>query len=450
MARILIIDDDGAFRATLADTISSLGHEVLQAQNAPEGMRQLVRGSCDAIFLDYRMPGMNGLEAMVAIKERIAQPPPVIMLTAYASGANTIAAMKLGAFDHLAKPVGREAVRAVLEKALRCESALQANVDPTVQPQDQGELIGVSNSMREVHKRIGLAAASDSPVLVLGETGTGKEMVARALHRHSPRASHPFIAINCAAIPKELLESELFGHVRGAFTGAVTDRLGCFRAADGGVLLLDEIGDMALGVQSKILRVLQEGEVTPLGSSHPIAVDVRLIAATHRDLRAAVAEGEFREDLLYRLNVLPIRIPPLRERLADIIPLAEHFLRLAARSGAPKGLTADAAQRLLRNAWRGNVRELKNLMDRCEAWVRHAVIGAADLDEISHEEAAASANAMPQDWLEATLPDATERLERALIERAMSESGGNRAEAARRLGIHRQLLYRKLKQFQLG
>jgi DNA-binding NtrC family response regulator len=446
VARILIIDDDAAFRASLADTVLGLGHQALEANNAEEGIRQLAQSSCDAVFLDYRMPGMNGLEAMVAIKERLAQPPPIIMLTAYVSGANTIDAMKLGAFDHLAKPVGRDAVRAALEKALRSEPVLRTSGDPAGDSEDPGELIGVSNSMREVHKRIGLAAASDSPVLVLGETGTGKEMVARALHRHSGRASQPFVAINCAAIPKELLESELFGHVRGAFTGAATDRLGCFRAADTGVLLLDEIGDMALAVQAKILRVLQQGEVTPLGSSHPVAVDVRLIAATHHDLPAAVADGRFREDLWYRLNVLPLRVPPLRERLADIIPLAEHFLRLAARTQSPKGLSADAVQRLLRHAWPGNVRELKNLMDRCEVWVRHSVIGAADLEEISHADQGTIADSLPRDWLEASLPDATQRLERALIERAMSQSGGNRAEAARRLGIHRQLLYRKLKQ----
>jgi DNA-binding NtrC family response regulator len=449
VARILIIDDDAAFRASLADTVLGLGHQALEANSAEEGIRQLARRSCDAVFLDYRMPGMNGLEAMVAIKERLAQPPPIIMLTAYVSGANTIDAMKLGAFDHLVKPIGREAVRAVLEKALRSEPALRTGEGATGDSQDHGELVGVSNSMREVHKRIGLAAASDSPVLILGETGTGKEMVARALHRHSRRASRPFVAINCAAIPKELLESELFGHVRGAFTGAATDRPGCFRAADTGVLLLDEIGDMALAVQAKILRALQEGEVTPLGSTRPVAVDVRLIAATHHDLPAAVTDGRFREDLWYRLNVLPIRIPPLRERLADIIPLAEHFLRLAARTQGPKGLSADAAQRLLRHSWPGNVRELKNLMDRCEVWVRHPVIGAADLEEISHAEQRTTADSLPRDWLEASLPDATQRLERALIERAMSQSGGNRTEAARRLGIHRQLLYRKLKQLGL-
>jgi DNA-binding NtrC family response regulator len=449
MARILIIDDDAAFSATLADTVTSLGHEAMQSGSADEGLRQLARGSYDAVFLDNRMPGMSGLEALEALKDRIPHPPPVVMLTAFVSGANTIDAMKLGAFDHLAKPVGRDAIREVLDRALRREQALHSPSDAGGDTVDAGALVGISGSMREVHKRIGLAAASEAPVLILGETGTGKEMVARALHRHSSRALQPFLAVNCAAIPHELLESELFGHVRGAFTGAATDRPGCFRAANGGVLLLDEIGDMALAVQAKILRVLQEGEVTPLGSNHAVKVDVRLIAATHQDLHTAVSDGRFREDLLYRLNVLPIRIPPLRERLADIIPLAEHFLRLVAHAESPKGLTAEAAQRLLRHAWPGNVRELKNLMDRCQALVRHPVISASDLDELWENHPVESPMALPLELLDADLPTATARLERILIEHAMTQSGGNRAEAARRLGIHRQLLYRKLKQFDL-
>jgi len=446
MARILIIDDDAAFRATLADTVVSLGHEVTQSASAEAGLRELARTRYDAVFLDNRMPGMNGLEALAALKERVLHPPPVVMLTAFVSGGNTIDAMKLGAFDHIAKPVGRDAIRDVLDRALRREQALHGASEAAT---DAGELVGISDSMREVHKRIGLAAASEAPVLIMGETGTGKEMVARALHRHSSRATQLFLAVNCAAIPHELLESELFGHVRGAFTGAAADRQGCFRAANGGVLLLDEIGDMALAVQAKILRVLQEGEVTPLGSNLAVRVDVRLIAATHQDLHTAVHEGRFREDLLYRLNVLPIRIPPLRERLADIIPLAEHFLRLAAPVERPKGLTAAAAQRLLRHAWPGNVRELKNLMDRCQALVRYPVISASDLDELWENRPVESSGALPPDLLDADLPTAIARLERILIEHAMAQSGGNRAEAARRLGIHRQLLYRKLKQLGL-
>ncbi|HEX4508574.1 MAG TPA: sigma-54 dependent transcriptional regulator [Burkholderiaceae bacterium] len=450
MARLLIIDDDAAFRDTLAETLTSLDHEVEAVASGALGLRAMAKSRFAAIFLDYRMSGMDGLQVLAAMREHLpdAKPvPPVIVLTAMASGGNTIEAMRLGAFDHLTKPIGRAAVIEVLGRALRAELPGPA---PGAPASGADELVGASAAMRDVHKRIGMAAASDLPVLILGETGTGKEMVARALHRHSTRANLPFIALNCAAIPKELLESELFGHVRGAFTGAATERPGCFRAADGGLLLLDEIGDMAPAVQAKILRVLQEKEVTPLGSHRAIKVDVRVVAATHRDLPAAVGDGSFREDLMYRLNVLSIRVPPLRDRLADIITLAEHFLLAAATraNAAPKALSNAAAQRLLQHSWPGNVRELRNLMDRCQALVRHAVIGAGDLD-LADSVVTLGLSALPSSWLEADLPAATERLERALITHALGTCGGNRAEAARRLGIHRQLLYRKIAQYGL-
>jgi two-component system NtrC family response regulator len=451
MAHLLIVDDDDAFRDTLAETLEGLGHGVTAVAGGAEALEALARTRFDAVFLDHRMPGMDGLQTLSALRARAGRLPPVIVLTAFSSAGNTIEAMRLGAFDHLAKPIGREAVREVLERALQQRTATAPSAAPD--DADDAELIGPSEAMREVHKRIGLAAASAMPVLVLGETGTGKEMVARALHRHSARAGGPFVAINCSAIPKELLESELFGHVRGAFTGATGERPGCFRAADGGVLLLDEIGDMALDVQAKMLRALQEGEVTPLGGHRTVKVDVRVVAATHRDLRAAVREGRFREDLLYRLDVLSIRLPPLRERLADIIPLAEHFLRRAVPRDAtepPKSLSAEAARRLLGHPWPGNVRELRNAMERCQALVRHRVIGEADLAAaLGAAPATDAAPALPADWLEAELPVAVERLERLLIAHALAQAQGNRAEAARRLGIHRQLLYRKLTQYGL-
>lgn len=463
MARLLIVDDDDAFRETLAETLEGLEHTVDQAASGDEALERMPRQRYDAVFLDHRMPGMDGLQTLAALQARLPRLPPVIVLTAYASGANTIEAMRLGAFDHLAKPIGRDAVIEVLSRALRQEKAAPDPARPGLsfseEDDEEGTLVGPSQAMREVHKRIGLAAASTVPVLVLGETGTGKDMVARALHRHSDRAGAPFVAINCAAIPPELLESELFGHVRGAFTGATGDRPGCFRAADQGVLLLDEIGDMALPVQAKILRVLQQGEVTPLGSHRTVKVNVRVVAATHHDLAAAVRAGRFREDLYYRLDVLSIRVPPLRERLADIVPLAEHFLRLAAGNAEPKVLSSNAAQLLLQYRWPGNVRELRNRMERCQALVRHPVIGAADLDgnlalpypladahTAGHGDAAA---ALPGDWFDIELPVAVERLERLLIEQALQRAQGNRAETARRLGIHRQLLYRKLAQYGL-
>ncbi len=460
MAHLLIVDDDDAFRETLAETLQGLGHATVAVASGAEAVETASRARFDAVFLDHRMPGMDGLQTLAALQARLARLPPVIVLTAFSSAGNTIDAMRLGAFDHLAKPISREAVREVLARALKQHTAatLSTAASGNASDDDSNELIGPSHAMREVHKRIGLAAANAMPVLVLGETGTGKEMVARALHRHSARAERPFVAVNCSAIPKELLESELFGHVRGAFTGATGERPGCFRAADGGVLLLDEIGDMALDVQAKILRALQEGEVTPLGSHRTVKVDVRVVAATHRDLAAAVREGRFREDLLYRLDVLSIRMPPLRERLADIIPLAEHFLRRAAGVEAPKALSADAAQRLLSHPWPGNVRELRNVMERCHALVRHRVIGGADLAaEVgfglvndTRGPRGDLAGTLPADWLDGELPATVEKLERLLIAHALAQTQGNRAETARRLGIHRQLLYRKLTQYGLS
>ncbi len=451
MAHLLIVDDDDAFRDTLAETLQGFGHEVAAAAGGAQALALLASAPpFDAVFLDHRMPGMDGLETLAALRAGPFPAPPVIVLTAFTGAANTIEAMRLGAFDHLAKPVRRETLRAVLDNALQCRAAPAGEATAAPQAAD-GDLVGHSEAMREVHKRIGLAAASALPVLVLGETGTGKEVVARALHRYSARARQPFIAVNCAAIPGELLESELFGHVRGAFTGAAAEREGCFRAADGGVLLLDEIGDMPLDVQAKILRVLQEGEVVPLGSNKALRVDVRIVAATHRDLAAAVRDGKFRADLLYRLDVLSIRLPPLRERPDDIIPLAELFLRRAAAGGPSKLLGADAAACLSRRPWPGNARELRNTMERCHALVRHDVIGAADLDAIldapSFGAGQVPAAGLPEDWLAQPLPLAVERLERLMLEHALAQAQGNRAEAARRLGIHRQLLYRKLAQY---
>jgi DNA-binding NtrC family response regulator len=434
MPAILIVDDDAALRAGIAETLSDLGLEALEAENGEVALARLERQKVDAVLLDLRMPGMDGLEVLRHIREK-PSPPPVAILTAVPTASNTIEAMRLGAVDHIAKPVGRAELKSLLDRLL---AAAAPRPDSSARVAEESGLIGTSPAMRDIQKAIGLLADSDSTVLITGETGTGKEVVAQAIHRHGKRASHPFIAINCAAIPAELLESQLFGHVRGAFTGAVSDRPGSFREAHGGTLFLDEIGDMGLPMQAKLLRVLQERVVTPVGGK-PVPVDVRIIAATHQDLRARIAEKRFREDLFYRLGVVPLHLPPLRERPADIIPLAEHFLPRDRR------LAPDAARRLLVYPWPGNVRELRNAMERVTAMTRQSFITARDLDFLD-----AGPNATALDWLEGDLPTAVARLEEAMIRKALQESGGNRTETARRLNIHRQLLHAKIRRYGIG
>ncbi len=438
MATILIVDDDAALREGLAETLGDLGHQTEEAGNGAVALHRLAGPGIDAVLLDLRMPGLDGLEVLRRIRA-LPAPPPVAVLTAVPTAANTIEAMRLGAVDHLAKPVGRADLAALLPRLL--PAAPDAGPAPGQASTPDGEMVGASAALREVQKAIGLLADSDTTVLITGETGTGKEVVARALHGHGRRAGGPFVAVNCAAIPAELLESLLFGHVRGAFTGAVSDRAGSFREADRGTLFLDEIGDMAPAMQAKLLRVLGDRMVTPVGG-RPVAVDVRVLAATHRDLARAVRDGGFREDLFYRLGVVPLHLPPLRERLADIVPLAEHVLSLSAGpGGVPKRLSAAAAARLIAHPWPGNVRELRNAMERVAALVRQLVVAAADLDFLA---APAEPALDAADWLAGDLPTALARLEAEMIRRALIASRGNRAEAARRLGIHRQLLHTKL------
>src|ERR1700761_6889328 len=353
MAIVLVVDDDPAMRHAIEEAIIDMGHQPLIAESGATALALLDWNQIDAAFIDLRMPGMDGLELLSRIREN-GRPPPIAVLTAHATAHNTIEAMRLGAFDHLTKPIGREQLARVLNAMLAAGRAAKAVATEDRTP---SELIGTSDAIREVQKDIGRLAASDVTVLITGETGTGKELAARAIHDHGARALGPFVAVNCAAIPAELMETELFGHIKGAFSGAVRDRLGAFREAQDGTLFLDEIGDMDASMQAKILRALQERIVTPVGGSST-PVNARIIAATHRDLKQRISEGRFREDLYYRLNVVPIHLPALRARLADIIPLAEYFL---ARAGRTRCLTAAAAAALLRHPWPRNGRGLKNI-----------------------------------------------------------------------------------------
>ncbi|BEU28185.1 sigma-54 dependent transcriptional regulator [Paraburkholderia caribensis] len=451
MATILLIDDDDAFSEGLAETLTDLGHDVERAASGESGLARLTAGLTPAcVFLDFRLPGIDGLAVLEKLRDmdRVAQ-IPVVMLTAHANSDNTIGAMRLGAFEHLTKPVGREDIARLLKRVFVASpisgaAAGGTSVPPTFDEPDDAmpRLLGISESMREVQKRIGRAAASDATVLLTGETGTGKEVAARVLHQSSRRATGPFIAVNCAAIPHELLESELFGHGKGAFTGASAARTGRIVDANRGTLFLDEIGDMPAAMQAKLLRVLQERLVTPLGSNESVAVDVRVIAATHRALDAMVATGEFRQDLLYRLNVIPIHLPPLRERLADILPLAEYFLKATALDQPKRRFSVEAQRRLLTHSWPGNVRELRNAVERVNALSPGPVVTETDLTLLTG--GTASGSPLPACLYDVPLAEALQLVEREAIRRALDVAGGNRAEAARRLGISRQSLYTRM------
>jgi len=437
MATVLIVDDDAALREGLAEALTDLGYTPRLAASGREGLAAL-DGDVDVVLLDLRMPGgLDGIEVLRRIRAS-RDAPPVVVLTAFASAANTIEAMRLGAFDHLSKPIGRAELKDLL---YRLPERMSAVSGPDADSEDG--LIGSSEPMRSVQKAIGLAADSNAIVLIRGETGTGKELVARALHVHGKRKDGPFVAVNCAAIPEDLLESELFGHVKGSFTGATADRTGAFRDAASGTLFLDEIGDMPLAMQAKILRALQEQVITPVGGK-PVRANARVIAATHRDLAKLTAAGEFREDLYYRLDVVQIAIPPLRDRAADILPLVRHFLARATASGARyKHLSQAAIDKLQRHSWPGNVRELRNVIERACIMTRAEVIGPDDIDTSAHE---AMADTAPSD---ADLPAAVAQLEKMMIARALDACAGNRTEAARRLNINRQLLYTKMQRYGL-
>jgi DNA-binding NtrC family response regulator len=444
MTVVLIVDDEEALRDGLAETVRDLGYHSVVASSGREALTVAAQSKPDAVLLDLRLSDIDGLQVLTRLRNEVDKAKlPVAIITAYATAANTIEAMRLGAFDHLTKPVGRDDLASLLERMLRSRAAKAMQPASVVEDGISDALIGSSSSMREVQKTIGLVADSDATVLITGDTGTGKEVVARTIHRVGARAAGGFMALNCAAIPPDLLESELFGHVKGAFTGAVLERKGAFREADGGTLFLDEIGDMDLAMQAKILRAIQERAVTPVGG-RPQKIDVRIVAATHRDLEQWVKQGRFREDLFYRLCVVPIELQPLRKRPDDIPPLAEHFLALV--SSPQKLLSTEAMQRLTNHAWPGNVRELRNAMERVAVMCRSDIVTASDLDFL----ATASSHDADGNDDAGNLSSAVEQLERRMIAEALAESKGNRAEAARRLGIHRQLLHAKAEKYRLG
>jgi DNA-binding NtrC family response regulator len=467
MSEVLIVDDDHNFRETLRELLSDAGYQTLVASNAEEAITLLQTTTPALTLCDWKMPGGGGEQFLKSLQaQRLLTTIPVIILTAHGTGPNAMQAIQLGAYDFITKPLDIDLALATVARAIR-HMELQREVELLRQQrftdrslEDLGtsedglkpQLIGKSPAWIEVFKNIGRVAATDVGVLLLGESGTGKEVVARAIHQNSARSHRSFIILNCAALPPELLESELFGHERGAFTGAIAQKRGKFEAADGGTIFLDEIGELPLSLQPKLLRVLQEHTFERVGGTDSIHADVRVIAATNRPLEDDVEQKTFRADLFYRLNAFTVRLPLLRDRQSDILPLAEYFLaRYSQRNQlASNGLSADAIVALQNYSFPGNVRELEHLIERAAVKAGGRAI-TADLieEELAREKSATpgifdaqAAEAMP-------FHEAVASWERHLIEQALQASRGNKSDAARRLGIHRRLLYEKLAQLRI-
>ncbi len=434
--RVVVVEDRRSMREMLTKTLTLEGFEVAAAATVADGRAKLA-GGADAVVADLRLPDGTGLDILDAACA-LAPAPPVILMTAYGSVDVAVEAMRRGATDFLCKPFDTVALVERLRALTR---------GPDSGESDDG-VVAVSATMREVAARARQAATSEVPVLLTGESGTGKEVVARLIHDASPRAAAPFVAVNCAALPAHLVESELFGHLRGAFTGAERDRPGLIREAAGGTLFLDELTEMATELQSKLLRVLQEGQVTPVGSSRPVAVDVRYVAATNRDLEAAIATGELREDLFYRLAVVVLRLPTLRERPEDILPLAGRFLAQTRERGPALELTEAARQALLTHPWRGNVRELKNCIERASLFHHGETIDVADLDlapAAQFSDTAPIQGAAPATTLAEAGQRAARETERRLILETLHSEGWNKRAAARVLGVSYKTLFNKLR-----
>jgi len=456
MARILVADDHDAMREGMVLVLTRLGHDVQGVRGGAEAIAAYRKRPADVVVTDLRMLPVDGLEV---VRQLRAEDPDatVVVISAHGTIATAVEAMALGAIDFVEKPFSPEVLRARVEKAVQIarerrgartdRGRVEALDEDAAREHDPHGIVGRSEPMRRVLDQVRRIASTDATVLVLGESGTGKELVARAIHDGGPRRDRPFVSISCAAIPEGLLESELFGHERGAFTGAVKRKLGRFELADGGTLFLDEVGELAPSIQVKLLRVLQERRIERVGGEGSIEVDVRLVSATNRDLAKMVADGRFREDLYYRLAVVPVRLPPLRERPGDVEELAQVFLRRAApRMGRRvTGFSPAALELLRRHRWPGNVRELQNLVEQALVFADGPEIRAEDLPEGLRRPAPAAGLPIPTG--DRSLPDVLDDLERELVLAAMEKARGVKAEAARLLGIKPSALYYKLDKY---
>ena len=457
-ATILIVDDEANLRKTLAEIFISRGYTAIEASDGNCAIELLEKSTPDLIFTDWKMPVIGGEQFLEHLRKqpRLAS-IPVIVITAFGSSHSAIEAVRLGAYDFVTKPFDLDEIVLAAERALdhsslnREVARLRAEKEQT-QTSGAGRMIGSSGPMLEVFIMIGKVAETDSTVLICGESGTGKELVAEAIHNYSQRKGKPFVVVNCAALPENLLETELFGYERGAFTGATGRKIGRFEMAEGGTIFLDEIGELSPNLQSKLLRVLQERTFERVGGTEKLRGNFRILAATNRDLDASVREKVFREDLYYRLNVVRIHIPPLRERRSDIVPLAEHFLRLySAKNGLPAvGFTDEAILTLQNYSYPGNVRELENMVERAVLMARGRVLMSEHFPVRAENNGEGSSRTWEIDLLSLPFHKSIAELERRLIEKAIKDSAGNKSEAANRLQINRRLLYNKLDEHKIS
>jgi two-component system nitrogen regulation response regulator NtrX len=449
--RILIVDDEQGIRAALGQLLEFEGYEVRTVANAVDGLAEYARFKPHLVFMDVKMAGIDGLEALRKLKE---QDPGaiVVMISGHATIQTAVEATQHGAYDILEKPLDTDRILVTLRNALAHLDLHEENTRLRDVVRSKFEIVGTSYAIRAVTEKIERVGKTPARVLITGENGTGKELVARAIHSLSPRAKGPFIEVNCAAIPAELIESELFGHMKGSFTGAVADRAGKFEQAHGGTIFLDEIGDMSLAAQAKVLRVLQDGVVTRIGGSKPIQVDVRVLAATNKEVEAEIAAGRFREDLFYRLNVVPIHVPPLRERREDIPLLIGHFIAQLTGPGglAPRAISDDAITRLGQLEWPGNVRELRNTIERLLILSSGPRITAEDVDRLVGRRADTSEGGLGSLLDVPTFEDFKHAAERAYLVAKLRAFDWNVSETARALDMPRSNLYKKIERYGLS
>ena len=448
--RILVIDDEAAIRDSMRMILEYEGYEFLAAATGEEGIALVERESVDLVFLDIKMPGMDGLEVLGRLKA-VAEDLPVVMISGHGTVATAVEATKLGAFDFIEKPLATERILLAIRNALGFSRLRDENQSLAKAIDLRHDMVGSSPLLREVLEAVRRAAPTNATVLIRGESGVGKELVARMIHKNSLRARERFVQVNCAAIPDELIESELFGHEKGSFTGATDKQVGKFELADRGTIFLDEVGDMSMKTQAKVLRVLQEGEVERLGSSRTLKVDVRVIAATNKDLEQEIEKGLFREDLFFRLSVIPVSVPPLRDRSDDIPALVRHFADQFTRENnfRAKRFTAEAVAALQRARWKGNVRELRNTIERVIIMTRGDVVDAGDLPESVRAEPRAAPAPEDRGDPPGTLREFKENAERAFLVQKLRENDWNISKTAETIGTPRSNLYKKLEQYNI-